>query len=242
MVDEARLEPVDGKAWSEYNRTGRSHFDRVQRSWNIFWRNADELVGLLHSVETNPVASLRLTQDTGAGDEELDRFHREFWDALDQRLHNLVSSAVSLIDHTRPLVDFYEHEPTFQDEFRAKNEEVARSAHASFLRRLRNYLLHYGVAPLMQTIRLEATFTDQWDHLRIQLSANDLLAWSGWNQEQREFLESFDGGPPLRDVCVGYAEDMRNLYTWLFAQHSRLHVPGVPPRHLTEGRAVWVQY
>lgn len=94
----------------------------------------------------------------------------------------------------------------------------------------------------MQTMRLEATSTDHWDHLRIQLSANGLLTWSRWNQQQREFLQSFDGGPPLRDICVGYAEDMRDLYTWLFAQHSRLHAPGVPPRHLTEGRVDWVQY
>lgn len=242
MSSDAGYEPIDGRAWSEYNRAGRAHFDRVQRSWTVFSRNANELVGLLHAVETDAVASLRLMQDFGSGDEELDRFHREFWKTLDQRLHNLVSSAFSIVDHTRPLVTFYEDEPAFQDEFKAKNDVVARSPRASFLRRLRNYLLHYGVAPLMQTMSLGPTTSAEWDHLQIKLSARGLLAWSGWNQVQRQFLESFDGGPPLREVCVAYADDMRDLYTWLFQQHPALHVPAVPPPHLTEGRADWVRY
>lgn len=240
-VSDAR-EPIDGQAWTDYTRTGRAHFDRVRRSWTVFWRNANELVGLLHAVETDPVSSLRLMQDPGSGDEDLDQFHREFWEALDQRLHNLVSSAVSLVDHTRPLVGFYEHEPAFQDAFTAKNDLVAKSPRASFLRRLRNYLLHYGMAPVMQTMSLGPTTVGEWDHLRIQLSAEALLSWSGWNAVQREYLGTFDGGPPLREECVAYAEDMRDLYTWLFQQFRTLHVPGVPPPHLTEGRADWVRY
>jgi hypothetical protein len=239
---EGGLPPIDGKAWSRYNRDGRAHFDRVTRSWSVFWRNANELVGLLHGVETDAVASLRLMQDPNHEDEDLREFHREFWAALDQRLHNLVAAAVSLIDHTRPLIDFYESDPAFQQEFTRRNAAVATSPRASFLRRLRNYLLHYGVAPMMQTMRLEATTTDQWDHLRVQLSAPTLLEWSGWSAKQREFIAGFDGGPPLRDVFVTYAEDMRDLYVWLFEQHSKLHVPGEPPPHLTEGKADWVQY
>ena len=58
---------------------------------------------------------------------------------------------------------------------------------------------------------------------------------------QRQLLESFDGGPPLREVCVAYADDMRDLYTWLFQQHPALNVPAVPPPYITEGRANWVR-
>lgn len=239
--DEAALPPIDGKAWSCYIRDGRAHFDRVSRSWSVFWRNANELVGLLHSVETDVVASLRLMQDPNHGDEDSGAFHRELWAALDQRLHNLVAAAVSLIDHTRPLIDFYENDSAFQHEFMERNAAVATSPRASFLRRLRNYLLHYGVAPMMQTMRLESTTTDQWDHLRVQLSAQELLKWSGWNEEQREFIAGFDGGPPLRDILVAYAEDMRDVYVWLFEQYQALHVPGEPPPHLTEGKAGWVK-
>jgi hypothetical protein len=241
-MTDSSARPIDGNAWSEYIDTGRVHFNRVHRSWNVFWRNANEMVGLLRSVEADAVSSLRLMQEPSAGDQELTEFHREFWQALDQRLHNLLSSATSVIDHTRPLVAFYEHEPDFQAEFQDRNGRVASSPRATFLRRLRNYLLHYGVAPLMQTLRLGPTTAQEWDHLRVQLSGIRLLVWDGWNREQREFIGSFDNGPPLREICVQYAEDMRELYMWLFEQHARLHVPGVPPRHLTEGRADRVEF
>lgn len=236
------LPPIDGRAYSEYTSDGRAHFDRVQRSWRVFARNAAELVALLHSVESNVVASLRLMQDSGTGDDEVDKFHQEFWDAVDQRLHNLVSSAVSLVDHTRPLVDFYEYEPGFREEFKTRNEIVARSPRASFLRRLRNYLLHYGMAPLVRTMRLETTTAEEWDHLMVQLSGDGLLGWDGWNRTQREFISSFEGGPPLREICRAHADDMRALYAWLFGQFQRLHVPGEVPRHLREGRADWIRY
>lgn len=181
-------------------------------------------------------------QDPRTGDDDVDKFHQEFWDALDQRLHNLVSSAASLVDHTRPLVDFYEYEPAFREEFKTRNETVAQSPRASFLRRLRNYLLHYGMAPLMETMRLETTTAEEWDHLRVQLSGDGLLGWDGWNRTQRAFISSFEGGPPLREICHAYADDMRELYAWLFEQFPRLHVPGEVPRHLREGRADWIQY
>jgi hypothetical protein len=132
------LPPIDGRAYSQYIRDGRAHFDRVQRSWRVFVRNAAELVGRLRSVETNVAASLRLMQDPRTGDDDVDKFHQEFWNVLDQRLHNLVSSAASLVDHTRPLVGFYQYEPAFREEFKTRNETVAQSPRASFLRRLRN--------------------------------------------------------------------------------------------------------
>ncbi len=47
----------------------------------------------------------------------------------------------------------------------------------------------------------------------IQLSARGLLAWSGSNEVQRQFLEGFDGGSPLREVCVPYVEDIVSRLT-----------------------------
>jgi hypothetical protein len=236
-VTEEELPPIDGKAWMAYIRGGRAHFERVQRSWVVFWRNANDLLGLLHSVETNAVASLMLMQAPRSGQVDVDEFHEEFWAALDQRLHNLVAAAVSLIDHTRPLIAFYEHEPAFRAEFERRNDAVRLSPRASFVRALRNYLVHYGVAPLMQTMTLRPTTSEDWDELRIKLSAQGLLRWEKWNQQQRAYLENFEDGPPLRDEFKAYVEDMRDVYNWLFQQHAKLHPPGEIPEHLKVGRA-----
>jgi hypothetical protein len=87
----------------------------------------------------------------------------------------------------------------------------------------------------MQTMRLEAVAAKDWNHLRIQLSAAGLLAWDGWTAPSREFIESHDGGPALREVTQAYFDDMRELYGWLFQQYTVLHAPGVPPKHLRGG-------
>lgn len=65
----------------------------------------------------------------------------------------------------------------------------------------------------MQTMRLGPTTSAEGEHLQIQLSARGLLAWSGSNEVQRQFLEGFDGGSPLREVCVPYVEDIVSRLT-----------------------------
>lgn len=203
------------------------------RSFNVFERNAQELFNLLRAVETNFLSSMRLMESTGAEDEDGPHFREEFWGQLDQRLHNMVSSAVGVVDHTRPLLAFYEHEPEFVAQWEERSEKVAKSPRALFLRRLRNYLLHYGMAPLMQSMALGPTKNvKDWDNLTIKLSTDGLLRYSDWNTSHREYIRSFDGGPPLRQITQEYAEDMTALYKWLFSRYPFLHVPGIPPPHL----------
>lgn len=230
MVDENAIDPT---AWGDYVRNGLSHFERVVRSFNVFARNAGELVELLRAVETDVLSSLRLMGSTSSGDDEAEQFRQEFWGRLDQRLHNMVSAAASVVDHTRPLVEFYCQDGDFQTSWEERNVVVATSPRAQFLRRLRNYLLHSGMAPTTQTMRLGAgKSAEDWDDLTIQLSAEGLLRYDGWNAGHRAFIQSFDGGPPLRRIAFEYAEDMASLYRWLFQQFPALHVAGVPPPHL----------
>lgn len=160
------LPPIDGNACSAYTSEGRRHFDRVVRSRNVLVRNANDLVALLDDaerdilhalalMESGPVASPTLDEETRqALLAEAEAYRQEFWPTLDQRLHNLVASVASLVDQTRPLVDFYSEEPAFQQEFRRRNDVVAGNPRSKFVRRLRNYLVHAGVAPLMQSTSL----------------------------------------------------------------------------------------
>ncbi len=218
-------------AWGDYVEGGRGHFERVVRSFNVFGRNVRELFNLLRAVETDVVSSMRLMESTGAEDGA--RFREEFWGQLDQRLHNMVSAAVGVVDHTRPLLAFYEHRPEFVAEWETRSGKVAKSSRAMFLRRLRNYLLHYGMAPIMQTMALgPPKDAKDWDALTIMLSAEGLLRYSGWNTSQRKYIRSFNGGPPLRQITQEHADDMTALYAWLFSQYPVLHAPGVPPPHL----------
>lgn len=223
--------PINPRAWGDYVEGGRGHFERVGRSRDVFVRNTNELLQLLAGVETDSLASARLFghphEDSAEGE-----FRREFWGRLDQRLHNAISAAVSLVEHTRPLIDFYDHEARFTAEWATRNQDVRESDEASFLRRLRNYLLHYGAAPVMQTIRLGRVSQGESEGLTIGLSPNGLLAFDGWNNKEREFIRGFASGVPIRRVVTKYAISMEELYKWLFAQYDVFHVAGVPPAHL----------
>jgi len=220
---------VDMNALGAYNRGGRAHFDRVMRSYNVFGRNVTYLLEHLCSVETDFAASLQFEQATLTHGPSGTPFTREFWGVLDQTLHNLVSSAASLVDHTRPLVRYYEpHEGTFVSEWSERSMAVATSPRAEFLRRLRNYLLHFGMAPTMHSIQFGRGTGPDMDNLTIQLSASGLLEWSDWTAKSREFIASFDGGPPLRQTTLEYANDMGALYKWLQEQEQLLHPPGRP--------------
>jgi hypothetical protein len=224
---------INPRAWGDYVEAGRGHFDRVVRSFNVFGRNAQELFDLLRAVETDVLSSLRLMESTGIDDVEAAPFRQEFWGRLDQRLHNMVSAAAGVVDHTRGLVAYYKHEPSFVAEWDERSQKVATSPRAQFLRRLRNYLLHYGMAPMMQSMQLGPPKpSEEWDDLTIQLSAEGLLRYSDWNAQHQEYIRSFEGGPPLRRITQEYADDMQALYSWLFAPYGVLHPPGVVPRHL----------
>ena len=95
--------PVDGNLWGQWVRAGNDRWEVVRRSWSVFVRNTTELVDLL-KIPANDVATSR----------QLMRDDREatalFWEELDQRLHNQLASAVSLVDHTRRLLAYYETE------------------------------------------------------------------------------------------------------------------------------------
>jgi hypothetical protein len=131
MVDER---PIDGTRWGAWNGGAFERWQVVARSWAVFVRNTDELVGLLNLPATNMLMSLELMNDDHAT-------AASFWDELDQRLHNQLSSAATLVDHTRRLTDYYAADfPQLAQEFETRNKAVIAMDEAAFLRRLRNYL------------------------------------------------------------------------------------------------------
>lgn len=218
---------ISGAAWGDYVRRGQDHFETLSRSYNIFAVNAGELWRHLAAAETNVAISIMLMQP-GPRNSSDDR--QEFWAEVDRLLHNMVASAVSVVDHTRPLIDNYSHEKAFVAAWKSRSDRVSQLLQTKFLRRLRNYLVHKGVAPVAVTMSLASKAAgEEWDGTTIQLSGPGLLQNFDWNAELTAYIESFETGPPLRRITQEYADEMAGLYKWLLNQYSALHVPGVPP-------------
>lgn len=68
----------------------------------------------------------------------------------------------------------------------------------------------------------------QWENFEIRLSSPTLLDGRHWIVAPREFIENNPDGIHLSVLVRSYSMKMAELYRWLFAQYSVLHVPGVP--------------
>jgi len=217
VTDEAKA--VDGTSWGQWVRVGHDRWEIVRRSWTVYLRNTHELIRLLNVPASNLGVSLQLMGD----DREATA---PFWEELDQRLHNLLSSAVSLVDHTRRLLKYYEPDvPTFVAEYGRRNTAVTDMNETSFLRDFRNYLLHYGAPPVVQNMDLgPMTQADTTGH-SIKLSATRLLEWDKWSARSRRYLSSFGDrdGPVISIDVVAYANAMSTLFAWLFDQRRAIN-------------------
>lgn len=206
--------PVNGTIWGEWVRAGSERWEVVRRSWAIFVRNTNELIELLDIPTTNVHFSLLLMGD----DRETTA---KFWEELDQRLHNQLASVVSLTDHTRRLLAYYEADiPAFVDEYKKRNDAIRNMTQASFLRDLRNYLVHYGTPPVIQSMSLGPVNDSGEAAHSVKLSAPRLLAWNKWSSLSKCYLSSFADrdGPVIRTDVTIYANSMSELFTWLFEQ------------------------
>lgn len=108
----------------------------------------------------------------------------------------------------------------FVSEYAVRNAKIASSNEAVFLRRFRNYLVHVGMAPVLQTLSLDPSLDSSWTGHHIRLSARGLLEWTGWNEQTRTFLSEFDDGPILGELVGNYGNQMFEFYQWLFSQRA----------------------
>jgi hypothetical protein len=224
VVDERR---VDMSRWGEWVRAGSERWTVVGRSWSVFQRNTTELMNLLNTPATDPVVAAHLMVDDGTGP-------APFWEELDQRLHNQLASAASLVDHRRRLLRYYKADfPAFIAEDATRNASVAQMKEGAFLGDLRNYLLHYGSPPLIQSLKLGPNRAGGSGH-SVKLSAARLLEWRKWSAASRDYLASFGerDGPVLGRDVAAYANAMSGLFTWFFQQRQVVMDGGNVPDRL----------
>jgi hypothetical protein len=212
--------PVNGNLWGQFTKAGKQHWDVVRRSWSVFVLNTTELIDLLKS----PSADIGLAVQLMNPDP---RVGMPFWERLDQRLHNQVASAVTLVDHTRILMEYYKDDtPDVSAEYESRKKRIMEMNEAAFLRNLRNYLLHYGAPPVVHTLTLTPGKTDTaaFGHV-VKLSAARLLEWDGWSGQSRSYLSSFPDRdrPVLGQVVADYGNAMSELYTWLLDQRQAVN-------------------
>ncbi len=210
LIDNTR--PIDGGKLGKWTSAGIEILNSIERSWTVFESNTNELLEVLSRPSKDFSLSMILMGDDREGGVS-------FWGEVDQRLHNELASAVSLVDHTRRLFAYLGTDvPLIIAEYMERNSKITKMNETQFLRKLRNYLLHYGNAPILQSLSLTTS-----EH-SLKLSASSLLKWSEWNAETREYLLAFGDhdGPLIEEVVVVYANAMLDMFIWLFKQRQAI--------------------
>lgn len=197
--------------WTTMNRTLSLHF-----------RNSHELLAVIGSLEANRLLGMRFATRVGSDSPEKAQFVAEF----DQRLHNVIASASTVIDHAREMMTAYTGTP-FGEAFEARNAVVRDDGRAAFLRRLRNFLLHVrGVLPITNTFAMSAGQPGAAASVTssVRLDTNTMLAWSGWTAPSRSYLLSAGKFIDLGEVLRWYHSATADLWVWANTAMHEHHV------------------
>lgn len=216
--DVDRFHQIRQSAGAEFlNRARQRSF-----SLNIFQMNAVALVdaaqrvkdpdqGMAYMAEGNSEAGLQA--------------HRE----LNRHIHNFVSSALALVEHTR--VFMREHYATEEVLERYEKQVVATFAQSpvtQFIQGLRNYMVHKGLPNSTMYIKFtkspETSVGTGVMETGIQYETASLLDWDRWNTVARKYLERAEGQLDIHDFAHEYMMLVNQFHGWLdatLAEHHR---------------------
>jgi hypothetical protein len=135
-------------------------------------------------------------------------------------LQNFLTSAFILRDHTSVIVkELYNNHP-FAAEYQAKvTETFASSPVTGFVQRLRNWMSHRGLVPLM--VRL--SFPDGVGVLEVLLNLEQLRQHDDWNAQAKSYLATLSSHPRLTDVVTSFVAVVEPFYLWLEGRMEEIH-------------------
>jgi hypothetical protein len=189
--------------------------EELARGVAVWGSNTKELMRHIRLAETNEELQMELMQNLH--DPAIrDRYMAK----LDQKLHNALAAVVSLVEQTRPFLKHYEEKSPLRVGFEERSAKVRDVPAAKFLRRFRNYLLHYGVAPFVTNMVFVSGGTPKTE---ITLDARALLEWDDWTAVPRLYLIEHPEGVQLGTIVHEYSLAMNALYEWLIRELADLH-------------------
>lgn len=191
-----------------------SNWTSLQRVIQAYVTNGEELSMLIAAPESDPGILIALIQQDQKGG-----VRQRYYDELFRCLHNYVAILATLIDHARKLMRRYEG-TDYYSQYDSRRDTFARLPIASFLRDLRNYLLHYGMVPLSIAFSFHRTAPNA--AFRVTLDSQELLEWNRWKKDSKSYLEAHNE-IVLLDCVAEYTEQVVQLYEWAFSQYDILH-------------------
>lgn len=194
----------------------------IRRSLDaVFIPNWMELVSLLQLAATNEDLAVELAQNVRAP------IVRDQFEALLTRsLHNHLASTMSLVEHVRRVMRG--RLDPLALEFKLRREEIATHPEISFMKDLRNYVLHHELPFLGHHFAItNVNKSEQTVESEVKLSCSGLLEWDGWTTQSSAFLSESDEALGLRPIVVKHGGLVRDLNIWLIRRLQDDNEPGL---------------
>lgn len=203
---------------------GSGYLNRVyQRSFslNVFQMNAVELMEAAQRVkDPDQGIALMMEKNRDAGRQA----HRE----LNRHVHNFVSSALTLVEHTRVFMrKHYAGTDLMASYEKQAAATFAQSPVAQFVQGLRNYMLHKGLPSSSMFMKFTSN-PDMTDgscaaETGVHYDTASLLDWDGWKSVARTYLEQAGEHLDLHEFAQEYLTIVNQFHGWLDATLEAYH-------------------
>lgn len=203
-------------------------------SFNVFQMNAMELIEAVRRVkDPSQGMALMMTGNREAGTQA----HRE----LNRHVHNFVSSALTLVEHTRiHMRKHYEGTDLMATYVAKVVATFSQSPIAQFVQGLRNYMLHRGLPNSQMFMKFTATpgATNGSGTTKtgITISVDSLQKWDGWKLPARTYLERAGVSLDVQEFAQEYLVLVYQFQEWLeasIADHHRHELEELNELHLS---------
>lgn len=207
---------------------GTAYLNRAhQRSFslNVFQMNAVDLMEAAHRVkDSDEGLALMMERNSEAGRQA----HRE----INRHVHNFVSSALTLVEHTRVFMrKHYEGTEFFAAYERQVTATFAHSPVAQFVQGLRNYMLHRGLpnSSMYMTFRSDPIASDSSGTMKtgVHFETASLLDWTDWKPMARAYLETAGEQLELYEFSQEYLVLVLQFQGWLDTALTSHHLPDI---------------
>lgn len=145
--------------------------------------------------------------------------HESLFQEVIRRFHNMVTSAKSLVEHTRLFVE--EHYKSIEVINLAYLERVkntfSENSNAAIIEDLRNYFLHAGIPPLKMQLHLDTTAgADRGMGIKNQilLETNALRSWGRWKSRSKKYLDELTADFDLLPLILEYKNTVNEFHMW----------------------------
>lgn len=179
-------------------------------SKSVLFGNSFEVLRFIQVLESKEI-------ENKLGYDEYRKVFHEFDGHLVRYLHNFLSSAMSLISHTRVLMRSSIISSAHRARYQSKvSEHFGGSESAKFVQGFRNYFLHYGIPSTIH----HTTFSPKI-RCEILIDMEELGRWENWTSEAKKFISAHCPTMRLFTLVSEYervAGDFHNWFVHDFAQ------------------------